>query len=87
VFDYRQIHDDSAGDTLWRCAPWHADRRCAYELAMYFLSPAACTVLEPWTLWRTQQRWDQMIVPHVEAGHPGAIPLASIDEVLRVSIS
>ncbi len=86
IFDYRQVDEATPEETLGRCAPWNAARSCSYQLGIYFLSADACAVLENWTLWQEQEAWGQMIVPYVEAGHPGAIPLTSIEELLAVTI-
>jgi hypothetical protein len=86
VFNYRSATDERIEDSLWRCSPWQMGRRCKYELAIYMLSPATCAVLESTQLWHEQQAYDQMVVPQVEAGHPGAIPLSAIDELICVSI-
>lgn len=86
VFDYRQVSDERLEDSLWRCSPWNAVRRCQYQLAVYFLAPEACAVLESWHLWGQQEAWRQMVVPHVEAGHPGPISLNAVDELLQVMI-
>lgn len=48
------------------------------------LSTSTYPRLIPWTRWRDEGRPPAMIVPHVEAGHPGPIPLDQIDEAMAV---
>ncbi len=43
--------------------------------------------LLPWTDWSSSGDLSQNIVPYVEAGYPGPLPLSMIDEVLFVRIT
>jgi hypothetical protein len=85
-FDYRDLTEERLRDTFWRCTPWQAGRHCNYAIGIYFLSSAACAVLESYRRWHEEEAYTEMVVPYVEAGHPGPIPLTAIDELLRVSI-
>lgn len=86
VFDYRTATDEEIDKSLTKCTPWQAGRMCGFEIAIFFLNNAAGSRLEPWPLWKTTESYRQMVVPYVEAGHPGPIPLASIDELLKVTL-
>lgn len=87
VFDFKSPDEATVRDSLWKCAPWYAARRkCDFELAVYFLAAQACDSLLSWKLNHEQRAFSEMVVPYVEAGHPGPIPLGAIDELLLVSI-
>lgn len=87
VFDYRAVTDEQLARALQNCAPYLPSRRCGFELAVFFLTAAAHAALETWDQIPPDERNHGMIVPHVEACHPGRIALTEIDEVLRVHIS
>ncbi len=83
VFDYRSATAEQIEESIGKCSPFPISED---ELAFLFLSKVAQDCLVPWTMWKTEQAWSDKIVPYVEAGHPGAIPITSIDEVFRVTI-
>jgi hypothetical protein len=56
------------------------------NVAIFILSPAVNVDLLPWTDWRRDEAWGEMIAPHVEAGYKGWIPLALIDEVIEMEV-
>lgn len=88
VFDYRTSTDEEIDKSLTKCSPYQAGHMCGFELAFFFLNDVACSRLEPWVLWKTAKPREDMgipgVVPYVEAGHPGGIPMADIDEILKV---
>lgn len=85
VFDYRAVTDEELDWSLSRCSPYQALGPCSNALAIFFLNQEASDRLIPWTLSKTESS-TQMIMPYVEAGHLGDIPLASIDEMLQVKL-
>ena len=51
-----------------------------------FLTPNSYSKLIPWTRWKTEKALSEMVVPHLESGYPGAVPLAEIDEANFIHI-
>src|SRR2546428_13648168 len=70
-FDYRFASSEQIETSISKCSPFHVPDS-NNKLAYLFLSPAAYDRLIPWTKWKEDQAWSDMIVPHVEAGHIGA---------------
>lgn len=54
--------------------------------AFLFLSDDACGVLISWRRQMEEKAFTELVVPHIEAGHPGAVPLDIITEALLVTI-
>jgi hypothetical protein len=82
LFDLRQPPPNE--DYLYRCSPFGAV--ACNGIGILILSPSACDDLVPWTLWRDQQAWGEVVVPYVEAGYRGPIPLTLIDELIEVQV-
>lgn len=51
-----------------------------------FLSPNSFEKLVPWTAWKKEKAWSEVVVPHLESGYPGCVPLAEVEEVLLLHI-
>ncbi len=85
IFDYRFASLKQIEESICKCSPFHVPRS-DHKLAYMFLSANEHHRLIPWTKWKEEQAWGEMIVPYVEAGFPGSIPMPSIEEVLRVII-
>jgi hypothetical protein len=43
--------------------------------------------LVPWTIWKEKRDFNEMIVPHVEVGYPGPLPLRLVGEIISVEIT
>ncbi len=56
-------------------------------IAILFLQPAAYDALIPWTRWKDENALDEMVVPYVEAGYPGPLPLRLVAEIISVEIT
>lgn len=87
LFDYRSVTEEELAGSLPQCsaATWmHASR--GSELAILLLARERCPELQPWSLWKDENALSEMIVPHVEAGHRGPVPLDLVDEVLCVEV-
>jgi hypothetical protein len=82
LFDLRAASATEIDDYLCRCHPLQAGERIVF----LFLARAAWNVLIPWTQWQQEQAWSEIVVPHVEAGYLGPIPVPLIDEVLTATI-
>jgi len=85
LFDYKFATREQIDESIPKCSPFHVPS-CDYKLAYLFLSPADYDLLIPWTSWKQEQAWSDKIVPYVEAGYSGFIPVTSIEEVLRAII-
>lgn len=84
VFDYRNPPEDKFEQFMGRCSPTAAlTPEC--PIIVFFLSEATFTKLLPWTGWKIDGHPSEMILPYLEAGYPGPIPLDKIDEVIRVT--
>lgn len=51
-----------------------------------FLAPTSYYKLIPWTNWKRDKAWSEMVVPHLESGYPGFVPISEIEEALLVHI-
>jgi hypothetical protein len=85
LFDYRFASSEQVDTSISKCSPFHVPDSND-ELAYLFLSSSTYDRLILWTKWKEEQAWSDMIVPYVESGHQGSIPLTSIEEVFKVTI-
>ncbi|RFF54380.1 hypothetical protein D0A36_19785 [Xanthomonas campestris] len=51
---------------------------------MLVLNPLLHEHLQPWTLWQDEKAYEEMIVPRVEVGHIGPIPLKFVDHIMHL---
>jgi hypothetical protein len=86
LFDYREPPNDTIRDFRSRCAPLQPARVGGPGVAIFMLRPAVFSQLIPWTQWKMDQACGDMIVPYVEAGFPGSIPIEQIEEVIVVRV-
>lgn len=85
VFDLRARTPEQIEDSLGKyyfLNPSFAENRPVY----LFLNASCFDKLVPWTKWKEERAWREMIVPYVEAGYPGDLEFNLIDEVLRLDI-
>ena len=90
-FDYRSASLKQINDSIGKCSPFRlraSDPEMDFEprVAYLFLSNTAHGQLIPWTKWKEEKALSEKIVPFVEAGYPGPVPITLIEEVLRVTI-
>lgn len=57
------------------------------QFAYLFLAPEHHAKLLSWHVWKTEEAWSEMIVPHLEAGYPGCVPLEEIEEAMLIQLS
>jgi hypothetical protein len=81
------VPDDEFEDSLYKCGPHRAAATCGYEIAIFFLTSQAVAKLSSWHEWKEARVFEQMVVPYVEAGYPGALQLTDIEELLEVSLN
>jgi hypothetical protein len=86
VFDYRATPTKELEDFRSRCYPFAAAGPEGGGIAIYLLSPAAYDRLVPWTRWREEEAWSEIVVPHVEAGYPDSIPLDLVEDVIALEL-
>jgi hypothetical protein len=92
LFDYRSASAKQINDSIGKCSPFHlraSDPEMDFEpkIAFLFLSKTAHGQLIPWIRWKEEKALSEKIVPFVEAGYPGPVPVPMIEEVLRVTIN
>lgn len=84
VFDYRNIYDEKPQKFLRRCHPARPLRSDS-GIAIFILKPEVYPKLHSWEGYKNDRR--QKVVPHVEAGYYGPIPLSLVEQVMIVTIS
>jgi hypothetical protein len=85
VFDLRSATSEQIDDALYKyyfLNPSFVDDEPIY----LFLSESCFKNLIPWTHWKEENAFREMVVPYVEAGYPGKIGIGLIDSVLHVKI-
>lgn len=87
MFDYRHANAEQLALSLDACAPDLPVRACAFAIAVLFLAPNAYASLDAWDALPAADRGRWMLVPFVEACHPGPGPVEHLDEILRVRVA
>lgn len=91
-FDYRSASSKQIEEAIGKCSPFHlpaTDLESVNEsqIAFLFLSTTEYDRLIPWTKWKEEEAYSDKVVPWVESGYPGSVPITSIAEALRVTIN
>jgi hypothetical protein len=82
VFDYESSTEEKWMEHMWKCNPLGPDKDA---LAFLFLTEEANANLIRWE--EAKHEWiAERVVPYVEAGYKGNIPLSNISEILIVKI-
>ncbi len=84
IFDYRLEPPEESNDARRRCYPFAPARPPNGPIAILILNPEVCNVLIPWTRWKEEEAWSEMIVPYAEAGYPGPLPFGLVSEIITV---
>ncbi|NKE69954.1 hypothetical protein [Candidatus Manganitrophus noduliformans] len=87
VFDYRAAPTDQIRDFRNRCSPFQPARPPSEGIAILLLKPYIHASLIDWTQWKEEKMWRDMVVPYVEAGYPGPIPIDAIEEVICLKLN
>lgn len=67
------------------CWPFqHASPQSA--IALFLLLPLVHERVISWREWRDQGAFSEMIVPYVEAGYPGILPIELVEEIIEVEV-
>lgn len=84
VFDYREFGSAAWREHAFKCLPTMPLER-EPVMVLLFVSSAHHASLIPWSLWKEEAAWSERVVPHVEAGFLGQIPLAAIELAMILS--
>lgn len=87
LFDYRSEPTEEIIGYRLRCYPFRPADPPNGGIAILILKPEAYDNLIPWTLWKEENALGEMVVPYVEAGYPGAIPLDLVEEIISVELN
>jgi len=87
LFDYRAESTERLEQFRNRCYPFQAAEQGEGGIAILFLKPSVCDRLVPWTRWRDEEAWSEMVVPHVEAGYPGALKMEFVSEIVTLELT
>jgi hypothetical protein len=83
LFDYRKTPDDELVDYRLRCWPFQ-QATSGDGISILVLLASIYPMLIPWTAWRDEQALHEMVVPYVEVGHKGPIPIAAIESIVHL---
>ena len=84
LFDYRLEPNEEIKDFRRRCYPFSPARPPNGAIAALILKSGVYSALVPWTKWKEEQAWNEMVVPYVEAGYPGPLPFRLVSEIISV---
>jgi len=85
LFDLLHPTPQQIESRLPDCWPFQPAKPGA-DIAILLISPAAFDDLVPWERWKEEEAWSEMVVPYVEAGYPGLLPLSLVDEIIEVEV-
>ncbi|HEC26682.1 MAG TPA: hypothetical protein ENI67_04650 [Gammaproteobacteria bacterium] len=85
VFDYRKIHEDKHKEFIGKCRPTIPLSEES-GIAIIIFKPDIYPKLLLWDNWKTEDG-RQMVVPYLEAGHPGPIPLVLVEKAILVTVT
>jgi hypothetical protein len=85
VFDYRNIYGEEPQKHMYKCRPT-SPLRADSGIAILIFKPEIYPKLQSWEEWKKGDL-GQMVVPYVEAGYFGSIPLSLVEKVIIVTIS
>jgi hypothetical protein len=85
LFDYRNIYEEEPQKHMYKCCPTNP-LNADSGIAILIFKPEIHSKLQSWEGWKNGDL-SQMVVPHVEAGYFGSIPLSLVKKVIIVTIS
>ena len=86
LFDYRPEPTEEMRFYRSKCWPFMPAQPGDSGIAILMLKPQVHSAIVPYTRWKEEGALSEMVVPYVEAGHPGPISAELIDEVLCLKI-
>ena len=87
LFDYRSEPTEEIRSFRLRCYPFRPADPSNEGIAILILQSKVYGNLVPWTLWKEERAFREMVVPHVETGYPGSISLSMVEEIISVEIT
>ncbi len=85
LFDYRKYSSEEWEAHAHKCRPTLLLRQTG-SISILFLSKNEFPKLVPWIKWKEEKEWSQRVVPHVEIGYSGSVPLGCFTEHLTVEL-
>ena len=82
VFDYRVKPPEDPINYRHRCHPLQPAQPDTPGVAILFLHPDIYPDLLSWELCRDEVMYRERVVPYVEAGYRGPIPVSKVEEVI-----
>lgn len=83
LFDYRVHPTEEINDFRSRCDPLQPAEPNGEGISILIMSEVIYERLIPWTKWKEEEAYGEMVVPHVEVGHPGPIPIKDVTHIIR----
>jgi len=84
-FDYRAYGTADWEEHAHKCLPT-LPLKPDDPIGIFFLSVTFYDKLLSWRGWKEEQAWSKRVVPHVECGFPGEVPLSAIERLLCVEM-
>lgn len=85
VFDLRAATDDQVEEVMGKYN-FLNPAFCANRPVFMILSKNLHNSLLPWTKWNKTRNQLEMVIPRVEAGFPGDVPVDRIEALIRVQV-
>lgn len=85
VFDLRGATDDQVQEVLGKYN-FLNPVFCANRPVFIILANSLHSALLPWTAWNNPRNQLEMVIPRVEAGFPGDVPVDRIEALIRVQV-
>ncbi|MFC1491319.1 hypothetical protein ACFLQ0_01870 [Nitrospinota bacterium] len=86
LFDLLNPPEKKIDEHIHKCSPF-TPAYSGHNLAFLFLSQEEYPKLVPWSNWKEDKDYGDQIVPYVEAGYLGDIPISSIEEIWEVTVT
>jgi hypothetical protein len=86
LFDYRTHENNEWNEHAHKCLPT-LPLRTYHSIAILFLQSREYSKLVPWSQWKIEEAWSERVVPHVEVGYPGKLPVSAIKSFLIVALA
>lgn len=85
VFDYRMPPNDAIQGFRQKCRPFDPATE-GTGIAILLLDRSVEARLISWEKWKEEEARSEMILPYVEAGHPGPIALSAVELVVFLHV-
>jgi len=85
LFDFRSATPEQFDMYMGRCSPTQPTSP-ETSIAVLFVTESVYSALLPWSLWKDEEAYREMVLPYLEIGHREPIGVENIDEVIIVSV-